>query len=323
MLEHLAPKVGPPRPGRVVLDLCGLVGAWRLGRRVRGREDDRTQRHAAVGVELLVVDSDAEEPGEPERLVGARGLDMAPKRLGPHVDTKRQLRQRAGIGRWHGARVGSQRADRLFAIPLFVGLEEHRSVFVFGECVEPLQECARLAWRQRSQRVWRKLEKLSQAEQSPNIGADRIRVGVGLGRAVGGAVGVRQRVVLFDALSPVALQGRDGSCDAPRAAAEHVGQLGLVKQAHGEVLRRVDRLLDLGRVLRVLATPAHKPRPPRKLRQLPCEVLHAAVGGDFQPTQRIGDGVLGGLGKVADLVGEPLDTEESARQVSLCQLPPR
>ena len=75
------------------------------------RDDHRTVRRGLAVVEALIIDRDAEEPGDAERdVVGMLLLDRAADRLLAFVDAEHELGARALVGRW--PTLTARRADQ-------------------------------------------------------------------------------------------------------------------------------------------------------------------------------------------------------------------
>ena len=250
---ELVPAVSKP----VALDPGVMSPPRFLPHHIFWLDQHRTEEEIFLPIEYSVVDRRAEESSESERIVLALGFQMTAERFGAGIDTE------------HGLRLGSrtlvtvvvcgslpltyQPRNQGVSIFFLVCLVPNRTERVRREPIEPGQQRPGIRWWQVLKILRAKLEELRHMEEAPDVPADSFRVRV---------VRVGMGVDVLQIMGSCAFE-EIGKCrvDAQRAPTDFLGQLSLVKHAHGQVFQRIDWVTALFRIIRVLLSPANKAGP--------------------------------------------------------------
>src|SRR5689334_2753897 len=131
-----------------------VIGSRNLPHQILAFHDHRKLIGFMMGTERLMADGHRKKSREAVGLVIARSFEMAPKRLGTHVDAKHRLSLRTHA---HGASVAvrafnasartslnrqvcSQLTQQFFSVSRFEGLEPDWSMIRCGKTLDPAEQ---------------------------------------------------------------------------------------------------------------------------------------------------------------------------------------
>ena len=128
------PRMEQFGPGLVPGQQLTVIGSGDLAHRILGLHDHWKLIGVVMVAQGPVTDKDGEKAGKAERVIIPDGLQVAPERLGPHIDAEDRL----GLGPHHPlavfysslqiGKIGPELADQLFLVAGLKRFEPHRPV---------------------------------------------------------------------------------------------------------------------------------------------------------------------------------------------------